>query len=311
MEIATCFNKNYVMPAGVMLTSLFENNRDVPIHVHVLARGAEDFAQPVVDIVKKYHGEISFYDMSACQLPELPVNGRNQRANIPIETYFRLFLSEVLPPELDKVLWLDGDMVINGDISDLWKEDVTDYAVGAVPDFENNNVHNMNRLGYDAAFGYFNGGVLLINLKHWRENHVFQSFMDYIEKHFELLNLYDQDVLNYVLHASKKELSIRFNFQTTFLFKKRLMNISCKYFPQIDTYAASPCIVHFTEHKPWLHGSINPMRDLFVKYQNMTQWQGIEVKRKKSLRKRMETAFLCLWKREPLKRILYDPKYVQ
>ena len=209
-----------------MLTSLFENNRDVPIHVHVLARGAEDFAQPVVDIVKKYQGEISFYDMSACQLPELPVNGRNQRASIPIGTYFRLFLSEALPPEMDKVLWLDGDMVINGDISDLWEEDVTDYAVGAVPDFENNNVHNMNRLGYDAAFGYFNGGVLLINLKHWRENHVFRSFMDYIEKHFELLNLYDQDVLNYVLHASKKELSIRHNSQSTFLLFELLLKTS-------------------------------------------------------------------------------------
>ena len=311
MEIATCFDKNYLMPAGVMLTSLFENNPGTAFHVHALVLGSLDFAQPVIDIVKKYHGEISFYDMSAHHLPALPVNGRNQRENIPIETYFRLFLSEVLPPEIDKVLWLDGDIIVNDDISELWKEDIADYSIGVVPDFENNNVQFTNRLGYDASYGYFNAGVLLVNLKHWRETNIFRSFLDYIEKRFDDLCLYDQDVLNYVCHATKKELSIKYDFQTNFLFKKCLMNISCKYFPQIDTYAASPCIVHFTEHKPWLHGSINPMRDLFVKYQNMTQWQGIEVKRKKSLRKRMETAFLCLWKREPLKRILYDPKYIQ
>ena len=59
MEIVIAFDRNYAMPAGVMLTSLFENNKNTTIHVHILLNGGGDFVQPIADIIKRYGGYLS------------------------------------------------------------------------------------------------------------------------------------------------------------------------------------------------------------------------------------------------------------
>lgn len=128
----------------------------------------------------------------------MPVNLPNQRAHLTVETYYRLFISDILPSDIDKVLWLDCDIIVAGDLKELWNEGISDSAVGVVPDFENNNVRVMNRLKYDAAYGYFNAGVLLINLKYWRRENIIPIFTNYISDHYENLYYHDQDVLNYV-----------------------------------------------------------------------------------------------------------------
>ena len=274
MDIVISFDENYVMPAGVMLTSLFENNKVTNIHIHALLRRKGSFSQPIVDTVKKYGGKITCYDMSQFKLPSLPVDLKHQRANISIETYFRLFLSDILSPDIDKVLWLDCDIVIADSLDELWNEDISDYPVGVIPDYENNNVRMTNRLGYNAIYGYFNAGVLLINLKYWREQNIMDSFVEYISSHFYELYYHDQDVLNHEFYALKKELPLRFNFQSGFLWKEDKRNFSRKYFNQIDDAFNNPCIIHFTEDKPWFKDSTHPMREYWYKYQNFTEWKG-------------------------------------
>lgn len=312
MEIVLAFDRNYVMPAGIMLTSLFENNKNTTIHVHILFNGdGGDFAQPVVDIVKGYNGSISCYDVSNYCFPKLPVKNNNQRAHLTIESYYRLFLTEIITPEIDKVLWLDCDIIVNGDLKQLWEEDITDYAIGCVPDFEHNNVRIMNKLGYDAVLGYFNSGVLLVNLKYWREKNVISAFIDYIKSHEDVLYYCDQDVLNYVFRESKKELNIRYNFQTTFLYKERLRNISCKYFQEIAAGYKSPCVIHFTDNKPWFRNTINPMKGHFVDYQKLTPWKGVSLKNTKTIKQRLMDFVICIKYREKsIKNVLYDVEYI-
>lgn len=312
MDIVISFDENYSMPAGVMLTSLFENNKDSNIHIHVLLNGSGKFVQPIIDIVNRYHGKISFYDLSDYDIPNLPVNLPNQRANISVESYYRLFMSDILPAEIDKALWLDCDIIVAGDLKELWNEDISDCAVGVVPDFENNNVHIMNRLGYDATYGYFNAGVLLINLKYWKTENVIPVFANYISNNYEKLFYHDQDVLNYVFHDQKKELNVRYNFQTTFLYRTELRNFSCKYFAQVDSEFKSPCIIHFTDNKPWFKGTINPLKGIFYKYQSLTIWKGLIIKKKKSLKTRLYNIALCIkYRKKTLMEVFYDSKYIQ
>ena len=83
---------------------------------------------------------------------------------------------------------------------------------------------------------------------------------------------HDQDVLNYFFYNKKKVLNIRYNFQTTFLFTIR--NISYRYFEEIDDAFLHPCIIHYTEDKPWYINSSNPMRSLFDKYLGLTVWNS-------------------------------------
>ena len=310
MDIVINFSPNYVMPAGVMLSSLFENNKDEQITVHALLKQKGDFIKPISDIVEHYNARLCCYDMNLVNLPKLPINLRNQRPNISEEAFYRLFITDILPHDIEKALYLDCDIIIEDRLNTLWSIDINDYAVGAIPDFENDNVQITNRLGYDLENGYFNSGVLLINLKYWRENQMAYHFASYIERHFNELIFHDQDVLNYFFYKQKKVLNIKYNFQTTFLFKKR--NISKRYFAQIDEAFAHPCIIHYTEDKPWYLNTNNPMRAYFDKYLKLTIWNGLYMSRQKeSFREKLSHLYHYFRNnREKQYNDLYDVNYL-
>ena len=289
MEIVIAFNERFLMPAGVMLCSLFENNKAEDIHIHALLNHDSAFAQPVFDIVEHYGGHLYIYDMSMLNLPSLPLDLPNQRTNISIECYYRLFVSEVIPATIDKVLYLDCDTIIADSITTLWNEDIASD---------------------DIIYGYFNSGVLLINLKYWREHDVTQKFLEYIKIHQDELFFHDQDVLNYEFHQQKKELPIRYNFQTTFLFLKGLRNISCKYFDQIDEAFRKPCIIHFTEDKPWFSDTTNPMSSYFIKYYNLSVWKGQPFKLREKNLKSIIRHLISLIKGEPKSNWRYRKDYL-
>lgn len=275
MDIVFSCDKAYVMPAAVMLYSLFENNRDSEIRIFALYSGDAECLSPLKDIVERYGGTFTLCDMSNIESPLLPVYQKDQRSHISVAAYYRLFVSEILPAEMDKVLYLDCDIVVEGSIKDLWDIDLEGKPLAAVIDFENNNVCFSNRLEYDTNYGYFNSGVLLINLKYWREHNVLNSFKQYIAEHHTQLFYHDQDVLNHEFHALKKELPIRYNLQSGFLWKEEIRNFNRRYNHQIDEAVNNPCIIHYTEDKPWFKDSTHPMRDYWYKYQNLTEWKGL------------------------------------
>lgn len=310
MDIVIAFNEAFVVQAGVMLCSLFENNKAEDIRVHALLSQESTFAQPVIDIVKQYGGHIQCYDLRSLNLPSLPIDLPNQRPNLVLESYYRLFVSEVIPSTLDRVLYLDCDIIIADSLSSLWNEDISDYAVGAVPDFENNNVKFSNRLGYDTEFGYFNSGVLLINLNYWREHGVVRNYLDYIKNNYFTLPYHDQDVLNHEFYQHKKELPIRYNLQTNLLFKDYYRNISCKYFNQINEAFKHPCVIHFTEDKPWFSDTTNPMYSYYKKYLDLTIWRDLPpIKRKVSYKSRIRH-FISLIRGKSESEGLYNNVYL-
>ena len=74
MDIAICINENYLMPSGVMLCSLFENNKEEHIVVHaLLGKDGDKCKQPLKDLTSKYHQKILFYDMSQISMDDFPV----------------------------------------------------------------------------------------------------------------------------------------------------------------------------------------------------------------------------------------------
>lgn len=315
MEIVIAFNEKYLIPAGVMLCSLFENNKADDIHIHALLSNKNhnlDFVQPICDIVKQYGGQLYCYDMSLLNLPLIPLDLPGQRPNISFESYYRLFISKVLPTTINKVLYLDCDIIIVDNLTQLWNEDLSSFAVGAVPDFENNNVSFTNRLGYDIEYGYFNSGILLINLKYWREHDITEHFLNCIKTSQDKLYYHDQDVLNIEFHQQKKELPIRYNFQTTFLFKEGLRRICLKFYKQIDEAVKKPCIIHFTEDKPWYSNTSNPMREYFDKYLSLTIWNGKpKLDQKESLRGKLSHLYHYIRSYNKLQyKNLYDTKYL-
>jgi len=301
MDIVISINKQYLMPAGVMLCSLFENNKEEKIIVHVLlGEGGDLCVKPLEEMTDKYHQTTRFYDMKDIWTDDFPVGLSFQEPFITKEAYFRLFVMNVLPKTLDKVLYLDVDMVICGSVRELWDTDISEVAVGAVPDCFHQDIHETNRIGYEVGLGIFNSGVLLINLNYWREHDVLKEFVAYANKAKDHLKYHDQDVLNYVFRHNKKELPIRFNLQTIHMYYDRFRYLHFRLIEEVEEAFRHPVIIHYTgPEKPWYINAYHPLKGYFEKYRQLTPWKDKPLTRLHiPLKKRMRNILVCIRRRD-------------
>ena len=301
MDIAICINENYLMPSGVMLCSLFENNKEEEIVVHaLLGKDGEICKQPLEDLTSKYHQKIFFYDMSQISMDDFPVGLWFQESFITIEAYYRLFLMNVLPRTMDKVIYLDSDIVICDSIKELWEIDISDVAVGAVPDCFHQDIHETNRIGYEVGLGIFNSGVLLINLNYWREHDVMKDFVAYAKEAKNHLKYHDQDVLNYVFRHCKKELPIRFNLQTIHMYYDRFRYLHFRLIDEVKEAFLHPVVIHYTgPEKPWYSNAYHPLKAYFNKYRQLTSWKGVPLARLHiSIKRRLRNILVCIRRRD-------------
>lgn len=186
MNIAVCTDKWFVMPTGVMMYSVCVNNPDVDIVFHVIhddsvtSKNRNDLEETLAEFKGK---SIAFYHVDVTKFPSFPniIIGHG----ITQATYYRLMLSEILPETIHKVLYLDGDIIARHSLLPLWNMDLKGYAVGAVPDLLEIEYSKefSSRLNYPPQYGYFNSGVLLVNLDYWREHRVVRDFVRYLQEH--------------------------------------------------------------------------------------------------------------------------------
>lgn len=190
----------------------------------------------------------------------------NIGAYYSIETNYRLFLLSELFNNYDKIIYLDSDIVVTGDISKLFDISVNGYLVGAIKDssikyyeiskraiyFENNYIYNINTyrtkfLNLKFPNDYFNAGVLLINLKECRKTITFHDVMNTLHSKNFIYN--DQDVLNILFNGKVKFLDVIWNYMNNIeSFLKN--NLYKNYY--IDLKRQNYNIIHYIgQLKPW------------------------------------------------------------
>lgn len=276
IDIAVCLDKGFVMPTGVMMYSVCVNNQDVDIDFHALIDESvtEEDQQDLKDIVNKFSGKrVHCYTVERQSVISFP----SKVKHLTLSTYYRLFLPDILPSTIEKVLYLDGDLIVRHSLLPLWHTDIVNYAVGAAKDVADGDVTIYNRLRYPQEKGYFNAGVLLINLKYWRDNDIRKDCIRYIHDYPDRIFFVDQDVMNVVMQDKKLIIPIKYNFQTGFL-RKNFCCDTWKHDSEVNVGMKDPIIVHFTEaSKPWYIdlSFFHPFRSTFLKYQSQTQWNNI------------------------------------
>jgi len=279
MDIVACFDHGFVMPTGVMVYSVCANNADVDIVFHLVVDESvtENDKKDLVTTITAFQGkQVRFYEVSSqrCAVYPLLKAERLTRA-----TYYRLFLAEILPSTVDKVLYLDGDCIVRHSLSSLWNTDLSAYAVGVAPAKSENDMVLYKRLDYPAENGYFNAGVMLINLEYWRQHDVTGQFVGYIGTYSDRIKWEDQDVLNVLFHDKKLTISLKYNLQTGFLYKNDAWHLK----EDVAETIKDPVIVHYSAvNKPWLAYSRcpHPFVSTFLKYQNLTKWKGVRYEKR-------------------------------
>ena len=132
--------------------------------------------------------------------------------------FYRLLASQIFS-EIEKVIYLDSDIIVNLDINELWKISLGDKPIAAVPEFEMGS----NLMDYMLSCqegivdfkNYFNSGVLVINLQKIRQSEI-ENIKEKIifRAQNPQYSYYDQEILNYCFSKNYLKLPNKFNVFT-------------------------------------------------------------------------------------------------
>lgn len=178
----------------------------------------------------------------------------------------------------DYVLYLDGDIYINSCIESIWKYKPKDEYLSAV--WDPGDTMENGLIGISDDTKVFNTGVLLLNCKKMRNNHLNSKLMEfYVSNRNEIQNA-DQTVFNAVCKGSWKEVDASFNLQRCYYFlshKKLKMTRNERL-----NLIRNPKIIHFTTHsKPWMYRCSNPFKKKYMR--NYNNLFGIDNRYKKNI----------------------------
>lgn len=277
MNIVYSSNDSYVRHLGTSMCSLLDRNRSCPsITVYVLSLGlSEDSKEGLENIVKQYGRKLVFAQMGDLK----------KRFDFPVDTggydisiMSRLFMGEMLPDSVARVLYLDCDTVVARPLGRLWNENLEGKVMGAVMEptiYETVK----DSIGMDWEEPYFNSGVLLVDLKQWRERGIQKRLFEFWQEKNGKLFASDQDVLNGVLKGEIKSLAPRYNFFTNYRYfsYEDLVKHSPSYgvvtkemFMEAKRH---PAIIHYMgDERPWIRGNLNHYRRAYEKYLARTPW---------------------------------------
>lgn len=279
MHIAFCTDTNYVMPTGVAMISICENNLAEPITFHLVITDegtvpdeVERKVKPLLDIADKYGKKAQTYSLKKEQLSAFVCRGAGY---ISTTAFARIFLPDLLDKEITKVLYLDCDIACNGSLKKLWEIDLEGSAIGGIIDCNGTHAGYHERIKTPINVPYINSGVLLMNLDKWRKDDLIQKVCDCaIEHQFPLL---DQDSLNFVFQGDIKLLPVKYNTQTLFIFGGELQwHVEYTYIEEIRDAIKNPVIVHYlTANKPW-NDVYCPHQNIWDKYKNLSIWSDVK-----------------------------------
>lgn len=292
MNILCSCDANYVPCCGIMLTSLFENNRDYSIDVYVFCNNKNADTTQLLLLAKNYRQKIHIVNIDDGLVDGFPIKNTDY---ITKAAYYRLFAADYLPNIVDRVLYLDCDIIINKSLSMLYDTDLTDYSAAVVLDCNYYKEDRNQKLGVEEPNIYFNSGVLLINMNYWRANRVLNKFIQYNNNHSHLLDTHDQDLLNVVLQGSVKYMSIEYNYQTGFLNKGNYSKYNEALRLEIKTVAPEDIIAwHFsTAVKPWnCWYFAYPHKKVWDKYKKISLWKDWKIEQPILLRLRCRSLSL-------------------
>lgn len=266
IRVLFCCDPPYFAALAAALGSLLASNGHNQLEVH-LATSRPDPAQ-----------EARLADWMATQgvpfqLHRFNWGGRRWPTafHITQATYIRLFAPRFLSPSVDRVLYLDADLLVLDDLRPLWEIDLGDHAVAAAPDPYGQG--RSEALGLAAATPYVNAGVLLMNLDVWRRERVTSQLCRCVEQRGAQLLFHDQDALNLVLAGRILPLDPRWNLQAKALRPRGRRGVADA--AALARAASAPAVLHYTTaRKPWLFVMPVPGKALYWRSLASTPWAG-------------------------------------
>lgn len=280
---------NYAQHLGAAIYSLAAHNSEFEeIQIYVIDNEISDENKEKLESVSS-----QFPNSQIIWLPFAAWRAKlnlNMAWNISLSSYARLFLAEILPKDVDRILYMDCDMIVCDSLMPLWNAQLQGKILGAVQDDISDSTKSaVGLLPHDP---YFNAGLLLVNLVEWRSQDIGAECLNFISKHGGKVIHHDQGVLNGVLKDKWYRLPAECNLMTIhYLFN--LDQIQRFYGDHAVFYTAeelkhakqNPVILHYTPSftsRPWVRGCAHPHTRKYWDALRYTPWRDAKPEKDRS-----------------------------
>lgn len=267
IRVLFCCNPAFYQHLAVALVSMLENNQQARFDVHLVTSAHDERLEA------RLRRSIARYGTVTLTIRHVSLDGYAHffvSSHITLESYLRILAADLLGAEIDRILYLDCDLVVLGTLSALWETDIGAHSLAAAPDLYGG--FRRQALGMPANSPYVNAGVLLLNLARWRRERIAERLIRFIEDRGEL-TFHDQDAINAVLHDSILLLERRWNVQAQ-MYRAKRRAVGADH-AVIREACRSPAILHYAgPEKPWRFRVSVAQRRCYFRFLQLTDWRG-------------------------------------
>ena len=257
----------YAPYLAACMASILDNTKAF-CNFYILDGGIDNKNKEKIKNLKKIFNnfELEFIEINVEKFSDFPLT-----EGITHSTYSR-FLIPNLKPELKKVIYIDCDTIALGDIEELYKEDLENYALGAVFNEKRRsfNLDTKEPMELSNNYKYFNAGVLVIDIEKWIKDNIIEKLFEIERKYRKKIPHGDESILNKYFDNNYKTLDIKYNYlEWDYSFNDKIEKIYIRHF--------------ITKIKPWMlneNNKISAYHNLseFWHYAKMTDFYSDMIK---------------------------------
>ncbi|AOA00141.1 universal stress protein UspA [Carnobacterium divergens] len=266
ISIVSSTNENFAPHLATLLCSLLDKN-NAPFHFYIIDDGLSLRSKLLLNrtISSCNKAVISYISVDASLFENMVESNR-----IPQTAYYRIAIPNLITdPDVERIIYLDCDMLVMDSIEELWGMDLEEHLLGAVEDAGFH--HRLETMGIPfQSSRYFNSGLMVLDLAKWRQEQISEKVLQFAHNFPKKLKFHDQDALNAILHDRWTPLHPKWNAQTYMMLKEKVHPTLLGHL-QYREARKSPSIIHFCGHeKPWMGISRHPFASYYHHYRSKT-----------------------------------------
>lgn len=275
LHLACASSAEYTPHCAAMIHSVLQQRGKYDVSIHYLhgpdfLPGSEGLLRGMVE---RMGGAISFVSIPDERIVGLPINLHFSRA-----MWYRVYLPAMLP-DVDRVLYLDADLIAVDSLEPLWETNLGDNYVAAVTNvFGPWDMHYPGKLGLSGPEVYFNTGVILMNLDQLRRIDSSTALREFALERGKALWFCDQDAMNVVLGRKRLHLHPRWNCTNSVLEFDASFDVLDR--TEVEEARARPAIRHFEgggANKPWHLLCDHRMKEVYFEHRRQTPWPKVKL----------------------------------
>lgn len=286
MNICYSSSDEFSIHTGISILSLLDNNQSVDkIHIYLLDLGiSNENKEKLLSIVNRYNRKITFMPIDESRIKAFLSEEIPQHYG-SYATYARLCATILFPEDVDRILYIDSDMVIAGSLAEIYNMEMGDRIVACVP--QKRDALHMEASSHEEAEIvrlnplYMNAGLLLINVSNWRKFNFNEQVKQTVKGMHDFHNK-DQSILNKTLTLDQiARLPFKYNYTMhrypQYLLKSWAKKAAPLTVDEVMEAAKAPVVIHYCgdQARPWYKENTSVCAGEYYRYKKMSPFSNV------------------------------------